>query len=149
MTLHVVLDTGPLSLACSPARSNEVVAFYNWLENLRVTDARVIVPEIADYELRRELLRAKKITSVARLDKLKSLEHYLPITTETMLLAAQLWSQARNEGRQTAPDLALDADVILAAQAITLGLQPGSVIVATSNVGHLGRFVEAARWQDI
>jgi hypothetical protein len=41
----------------------------------------------------------------------------------------------------------LDADVVLAAQALTLGAAP--VVIATSNVGHLSRFVPAELWQNI
>jgi hypothetical protein len=44
---------------------------------------------------------------------------------------------------------ALDADVILAACAGTIG-QPGdSVIVATTNMGHLARFCDARLWLTI
>ena len=53
---------------------------------------RVIVPEIVDYELRRELLRAGKTTSLQRLDQL--IAHpvitYLRLTTSAMKRAAQL-----------------------------------------------------------
>lgn len=58
------------------------------------------LPEIADYEVRRELLRANKIKGVARLDKLAKLIEYLPITTAAMRQAALFWSQARQQGHQ-------------------------------------------------
>lgn len=51
---------------------------------------------------------------IRRLDELKSLFSYRPITTETMLLAAEFWAQARNGGTPTADPKALDGDVILA-----------------------------------
>jgi hypothetical protein len=53
------------------------------------------VPEIADYEVRRELLRANKVRGIARLDLLKNSIGYLPLTTPIMLKAAELWAQAR------------------------------------------------------
>jgi predicted nucleic acid-binding protein len=52
---------------------------------------------------------------------LKSEIIYLPITTEVMLKAAQLWAQVRQQGKPTADNKALDGDVILAAQAILIG----------------------------
>ena len=61
-----------------------------------------------------------------------------------MLRAAELWAQARQQGYPTADPQALDGDVILAAQALTL-----HGIVATDNVGHLARFVDARPWQEI
>lgn len=41
-----------------------------WLQNHINSGSRVIIPEIADYEVRRELLRANKIKGIARLDDL-------------------------------------------------------------------------------
>jgi hypothetical protein len=52
-------------------------------------------------------------------------------------------------GMPTADDKALDGDVILAAQAATLGSTEDQVVLATDNVGHLSRYVGAERWQDI
>jgi hypothetical protein len=47
------------------------------------------------------------------------------------------------------PAGALDADVILAAQALN-AMEVGSpIVVATTNVRHLARFVDARPWQDI
>ncbi len=43
----------------------------------------------------------------------------------------------------------IDADVILAAQALLMAAAGDIVIVATTNVGHLNRIIVAQRWQDI
>ena len=84
---------------------------------------------------------------LARLDALVGLLEYLPLTTVAMRQAALFWAQARQQGQPTADDKALDGDVILAAQAITLGI--ADTVIATTNVGHLSRFVPAALWPDI
>jgi predicted nucleic acid-binding protein len=120
-----------------------------WLETLLQKERRVYAPEITDYEIRRELRRAGKTAGIARLDALKTTAYYLPLTTDAMLLAADLWAQARNQGLATAEAKELDVDVILAAQALTLGLPATDVIVATTNVGHLARFVAADLWDNI
>jgi len=72
---------------------------------------------------------------------------YLPLTTAAMRQAAVFWAQARQRGQPTADDKALDGDVILAAQAVTLGA--AEVVIATTNVGHLSRFAPTALWPDV
>jgi hypothetical protein len=47
----------------------------------------------------------------------------------------------------TAGDKTIDGDMILAAQAMTLNVL--DVVIATTNVGHLSRFVRADLWQNI
>jgi predicted nucleic acid-binding protein len=143
----VVLDTGPLGLASNPRGSAESRECNRWLEAILQDGGLVYVPEIADYEVRRELLRAGKAESVLALDGFNDRMIYLPLTTAAMRQAAVFWATARNERRQTADDKALDGDVILAAQAATLRV-PG-VVIATTNVGHLGRFAPAAVWREI
>jgi predicted nucleic acid-binding protein len=121
------------------------------LKGLLSAGVSVRVPEIADYEIRRELLRAGKTEGISRLDQLKQQIGYVPLTTEIMLLAAQFWADARNQGLQTASDQALDADVIPAAQAEALenGSDNSPVEVATENPRHLSRFVTAKLWWEI
>ncbi len=143
----VLLDSGPLGLVTNPRLSPQGVACAEWLQRLLKKQARVIVPEIADYEVRRELLRAGKTKGVARLDALNQRLEYLPITTRSMRQAALFWAEARQKGQPTAGDKTIDADMILAAQAKTLEVP--EAVIATTNVGHLSRFVAAAVWQDV
>lgn len=143
----VLLDAGPLGLVTNPKRSPQSSACNRWLQTLLLAGSRVIVPEISDYEVRRELLRARKIQGLQRLDALIMAIEYLPLTTDIMHDAARLWAEVRQRGQPTADRHALDGDVILAAQAQSIST--GSVIVATTNVGHLARLVDAATWTDI
>jgi predicted nucleic acid-binding protein len=143
----VLLDAGPLGLVTNPRRSARSTACAQWLQGVIAAGARVLLPEIADYEVRRELLRANKLKGLARLDALAGLLEYLPLTTAAMRQAALFWAQARQQGQPTADDKALDGDVILAAQAATLGAP--EVVIATTNVGHLSRFVASELWQNI
>jgi predicted nucleic acid-binding protein len=108
---------------------------------------RVIIPEIADHEVRRELLRARRTASVRELDSLRSWLGYLAITTTIMRRAAELWALARHTGRPTAGDNTIDADMILVAQAESQN--DPSTIIATTNVGHLSGFFPAEFWTNI
>jgi len=90
MTLTIVLDTGPLGLLTAPPRRPEARACSLWLADLVAARCRIVIPEIADYELRRELLRADKTSSVQRLDALAQATEYAPITTSVRRRAADL-----------------------------------------------------------
>ncbi len=141
MPERIVLDTGPLGKVTHPrAHISEPVQV--WLRELLTSGAEIYVPEIADYEVRRELIRAGR--SVEALNRLRLALTYLPIDTAVMERAAEFWAEARNQGVPTASRDALDGDVILAAQAETVG-----GIVATEKVGHLSRFVDTRHWRDI
>lgn len=145
----MLLDAGPLGLLSQPRPTPTSLACRQWAVNLRTAGAHIHISEVADYEVRRELLRARKQRGVERLNRLKADFGYVAITTATMLQAAVYWAQLRQEGRPTAPDLALDGDVILAAQAALLIALGHDVVIATTNVGHLARLVPAEEWQKI
>ncbi|MBW4688748.1 MAG: nuclease [Komarekiella atlantica HA4396-MV6] len=147
MSQVILLDAGPIGLVTNPKLSPKSIACTQWLQILVSFGSRVIIPEIADYEVRRELLRANKVKGIARLDELIQLLEYLPITTSAMRQAALLWAQARQQGQPTAGDKTIDGDIILVAQAVTLTVS--DVVIATTNVGHLSRFVSADLWQNI
>jgi hypothetical protein len=63
----------------------------DWLARLVSRGAEVVIPEIADYKVRRELLRAGKDKGIGGLDALKAMLPYAPITTPAMLKAAEFW----------------------------------------------------------
>lgn len=147
MTRTILLDSGPLGLITNPRASPPAAACGRWVVNAIRGGAEVVVPEIADYEVRRELIRARRNAGLRRLDAFIGQVEFLPIKTVAMRRAAAFWAEARQQGRPTAPDLALDGDVILAAQAATLDRR--DVVVATTNPKHLSRFVVAELWIDI
>lgn len=130
----IFLDSGILGMVSNPQVNQFNLDCQLWLDNLILNKVNVVIPEIVDYEVRRELIRADKKASVRKLDELKKVLIYLPITTEVMLLAAQLWAEARQKGNPTANDKSLDGDVILASQAKLLEMVGNIVIIATRNV---------------
>jgi predicted nucleic acid-binding protein len=149
MTRIVVLDSAPLGLLTQRRGVPIADACKQWMANLAAKNIRFIVPEIADYEIRRELLRARKSAGIARLDSFNAAEpdRYIALTTVAVRLAADLWAKARQQGKPTAADPALDADVLIAAQALTLDLP--DIVIATTNPSHLSRFVPADLWNNI
>ncbi len=142
------MDSGPLGMATNPKATPISLECRYWLESLKSKGYKAMVPEIADYEVRRELIRVRKLAGIRKLDALKTAIAYLPISTEMMLKAAELWARARQQGRPTADPKEIDGDVIWAAQATVLTeVEEHEVIVATTNVGHLSLFVDAREWR--
>ena len=147
MSRVVLLDSAPVGMVTNPKATSLTLECQRWLDSLQSRGYEVVFPEIVDYEVRRELLRAGKVAGIRKLDLLKAQLIYLPITTEAMLKAAELWAEARKRGRPTADPKALDGDVILAAQAVLVAEEGNEVIVATTNLGHLSQFVDAREWR--
>jgi hypothetical protein len=111
----------------------------------------VVIPEIADFEVRREMIRRGARAGLILLDSLASRLAYDPLTTPIMRKAAEFWADVRRRGLPTAGDEGLDADAILAAQAALIGNPGDTVTIATSNSRHLARFpgIDARDWSAI
>ena len=151
MARIVVLDAGPLGLASQAPGIARADDCRRWIRDLDAAAVLVVTPEIADYEVRRELLRLGATAGLRRLDRLVSALLFDPITRPAMRLAADYWSHVRRAGLPTADPQALDTDCILAAQVTLLGDPGDNIAIATTNVGHLGRFprVRAESWEMI
>jgi len=151
MSRVIILDAGPLGLLTRPKKTDETIAAAHWAVRVRAEGHRLVVPAVADSEVRRELERAGKVVGLARLDSFNAAapDRFLSITDGALRLAAKLWAQARNAGRPTADPKELDTDVLIAAQALEMGVLRSDLVIATTNVGHLSQFVNAELWQDI
>jgi predicted nucleic acid-binding protein len=152
----ILLDTGPLGLVTHPAGGEDARICKDWFQGESKEKSRFCIPAIADFEVRRELMRVGKGEGLQRLDELIRQLPYIPLLKETIQTAAELWADARRKGRPTASADALDADCLLAAQTRTfLGLNRThrwikftraekargiNVVIATTNAVHLRRY---------
>jgi predicted nucleic acid-binding protein len=150
MPLPLLLDTNILGQMVKPVVEETWPVVMTVRRLVRDVRYQICFPEIADYELRRKLLHLAHHPHQARnwakealtiLDRFVSTD-YIPITTETMRLAAQLWAQTRISGRPRGPEEELDADVILAAQAQQAGGQ-----IITTNETHFKDIAEVFDWR--
>ncbi len=91
MTLarYVLLDATPLVLANRRRGTPVIDGCHAWLTALGRTGARIVIPEIADYEIRRELERLGHSLGLRRLDTLARSFLYAEITTPVMHKAAE------------------------------------------------------------
>ena len=140
-----LLDTGPLGLLAHD-RSTVREPIQAWLLEEMAGGATIYLSEVADYELRREVTRLVQAgqlppSRLARLDQLAEVFTYLPVSTAMWKRAAELWAEARKQGKPTANPAALDADVLIAAQAIEV-----QATVVTTNAGHLSQWITVRNW---
>ncbi len=147
MSRVIVLDSGPVGLLTASPKKSSAKECGRWLASLLAANNRVILPEIVDYEIRRELLRLGSKRGLRQLDSLAQIVEYIPLTTIAMRQAAELWSRARQQGKPTAGDKNIDADMILVGQAMSL--VNATPLIATVNVRHLTLFTAAELWQNI
>ncbi len=150
MPLPLLLDSSILGCVLRPEVAENRPGASAILRVLEDPRYEIFVPEIIDYELRRKLLHMGHHRHQARRwakDALTLLEElvsvgYLPLTTDTMRMAAALWAQTRAKGELRGPEESLDVDVILAAQARQVG---GHVV--TTNEKHFRHLVDVFDWR--
>ncbi len=151
MARLILLDAGLLGLISAKNRTPEVLAFEGWMKAVTDGGADLLIPDVTRYEVRRELLRIRATAQLRNLDHFCASLGTAPVTPEALDRAGEFWAIVRQMGKPTSHPQALDADAILAATASTIA-QPGDeVVIATTNVGHLGRFpgIDARVWRDI
>jgi len=156
MPRTIVLDTFPLSSAAKreprPGASPTMLDdCYQWIKDCLQAGNRIVAPAMSYYETLREL---ERLAAAAQISRLRAFcgavpDRYLSITDADINTAAILWAQARNAGTPTSSADALDGDVILAAQALNMGVSASEFVVATTNVAHLTQFVPCELWTNI
>jgi predicted nucleic acid-binding protein len=149
MSRIIFVDSGPLGYALTPTVNDEHRCCSQWLDALMARGEQIAIAEIVDYECRRGWLRHDNLPALSLLDQARAALLYVPITSEAMLQAAQFWAASRKGGYATTDEKRLDADVILAAQVATFAPAEAELLVATTNVKHLARFVTARKWEEI
>lgn len=123
---------------------------HQWIDNCEAAGHTVMVPAVVYYEALREL---KLLAATSQIKRLKEFclhpDRFISLTTAHLEVAAQLWASARKSGKPTADPHALDGDVILSAQALSLGLTISDYVIATTNIRHLAQFVPCELWTNI
>lgn len=150
----LVLDSTPLGLLVQKLGDAEGAACKTWLVRLEAFGCRFFVPEIADFALRRVLLRSGETAALARLDAFVAAEpdRFLPLATPALRLAATLWAQGPPRDKRRPPPSSLTEDCVLAAQARLLvstvrGLSP--LLIATDHPERFRSLAPAHLWREI
>ncbi len=151
----VFIDSGVIGLLSNPNDLEEAIACENWLYTMLLRGVNVYSSDLCDYEVRRSLVLASlnksDINGIPKLNALREIISFLPITYPLLLKACSLWAQARSRGIPTASNSSLDVDIIICSHWQTLQEEsPGRrAVIATTNVKHLSRFAEAQLWRNI
>jgi len=143
--MFIVLDTGPLGDLVNPYDNPQTRAIQAWMRGHLQKGVRFVLPEIADYEVRRsEILNvlnspfgpSESAAALYLLDQLKAVIVYEPLTTPIIQLAAKLWAEKRQGTTKGDPEWhpKLDADIIITAQAIEKSKGHEPVVIATGNL---------------
>lgn len=98
------------------------------------------LPEIIDYELRRNLELEGLGKSINLLNQFRSRDQIIYLESEHLVRAAELWAWCRKKGLTTTENKGVDIDVILISQTESLKEFFDEVIILTIDVGDLAVF---------
>lgn len=153
MARTIILDSFPLSCVGKSRGAAPTLTDHcrQWIRDCVLAGNSILVPAIIYYEVLRELERLGAAAQIVRLRSFcfQEPKRFLSLTTPHLEDAAQLWAQSRNTGLPTGSEDALDGDVLLCAQVLSLGLISEDYVVATTNVKHLAPFVNCELWSNI
>ena len=150
MARIILLDAGLIGLLASAPHLPAVIEGKAWLEG-HLGQNEVTIPDVAAYEVLRELIRLGATEKLIRLDDLRARLFSAEVTEDAWDKAAEFWALVRKAGKPTASPDALDADAILAGVAATIATPGDAVVIATTNVRHLARFpgIDARPWREV
>lgn len=137
--MTIILDTFPTS--STGKRTGKTPTLLDqcreWIAGREAAGDLVLVPAIAYYEALRELELLGADQQIARLRAYcLQADRFIPLHTSHLDAAAKLWAVVRQSGQPTADRHALDGDVLLAAQSLSLELPPSEFVIATTNPSH-------------
>ena len=75
----VILDSGVLHTLVSTSKVKEVIDCQDWFYYLLSRSAKVVTSSLCNYEVKRELIRRKKVQEINNLNQLKTLIELLPM----------------------------------------------------------------------
>lgn len=133
----VFLDSGPLGELTNPRLRPQT---NQWTQFAKKNGIALRVAEITDYELRRNLILEELEKSISNLNKFKQTQRFVPLTSEALLQAGEIWAWLHKNGQATSYIKNIDVDVILAAQALSQKEYFDQVIILTQNLKHISRF---------
>ncbi len=99
MARLILLDSGPLGKIVRAPSKPHVVRCLAWLKTILATGAVVVIPDIAHYEVRRELLRIRAVGSLRRLDYALDPSigfDHLTLTDDAIIKAAEYYTTRVN-----------------------------------------------------
>jgi predicted nucleic acid-binding protein len=153
MARAIILDSFPLSCMGKSKEKipTETDFCREWVFSCAASGNKIYVPEICYYETLRELERRFAVVQIQKLRTFchAEIDRFIPINSQHIDEAARLWGQVRNQGKTTAGNDDLDGDMILIAQALSLNIPVSSLVIATTNVAHIGIFAPAEEWRSI
>jgi hypothetical protein len=97
MSKVVMLDSGPLGLLAQTKTFGLASQCSDWFRSHLAVGNDITVPEIADYEVRRELVRLGLTNGLIKLDSLVTIVgvRFHPLNTRSMRQAEHIGAEAR------------------------------------------------------
>ena len=151
----ILIDTGIVGLLTQPNSTEESSLVLNWMYGLLAKSVIVLSSDVCDYEIRRGLelarLEDKCIDGIEKLDQLREVIEFLPITNRCLNHASVYWADAISKSQLNAPRRDINFDLILCGtwKKLTEDYPGQEVIIATKNLRDFLRFADVDLWQNI